>query len=201
MLSPFIALLSLATAFDLAMALPSNASILVQPDRAIFIQHVTIPCNRTFEAAKAALEAAVPALNTTYQSYLASGDAQGALAALQALPTLNSFVTPPRNFGALLALLNHTAKAVQYEIGNPLTATRMTQYELGVAVYTPIRVLLRESPEGVAGFEFDSPASALAQFQNANVDMIAKELDRNLTQVLVEAAGWERFGQWELSAS
>lgn len=199
MRSRIIALVSLAATFAFAMDPPPDRSLIVPPGETIVIQRVTIPCNRTFEAAKAALEAVVPPLNTTYQGYLSSGNAQGALAALQELPVLNNFILPPRNFGALLSLLNRAGKAVQYEIGNPLTATRMAQFAVGVALYTPIRVLLREDPDGVAGFEFDSPVSILGQFGNPQVDEIARELDRNLTQVLVEVAGWERFGQWEKS--
>jgi hypothetical protein len=34
-----------------------------------------------------------------------------------------------------------TRKAVQYEIGNPLTATRMTRHRMAAALYAPLRVL------------------------------------------------------------
>lgn len=102
---------------------------------------------------------------------------------------LNNFIVPPRNFGNLLSTLNKTEKAVQYEIGNPYTAARMIFHELGVALYAPIRVLLREE-KGVAMFEYDRPRSTLGQFGNNMVNEIARELDRNLTALLMDAAGW-----------
>lgn len=157
--------------------------------KAITIEHMTIKSNRTFEDTRSALEASLPPINTTYSTLLAAGDVNGALLALQSLPVLNTFIVPPRNFGNLLRTLNKTEKAVQYDIGNPYTAARMSSHELGVALYAPIRVLLREV-EGVAMFEFDRPRSTMGQFGNDEVNEIAQELDRNLTALLMGAAGW-----------
>jgi Domain of unknown function DUF302 len=42
----------------------------------------------------------------------------------------------------LLRIASLARKAVQYEIGNPLTATRMTQHQLPAALYAPLRILL-----------------------------------------------------------
>ncbi|KAL1856841.1 hypothetical protein Daus18300_010604 [Diaporthe australafricana] len=155
----------------------------------INIERTTIICNNTFEDTRAALEAALPPINTTYSSLLAAGDLDGALLALQSLPTLNTFIVPPRNFGSLLRTLNKTAKAVQYDIGNPYTATRMNYYDLGISLYAPIRVLLREK-DGVAMFEYDRPRSTMGQFGKDEVDKIAQDLDRNITALLMGAAGW-----------
>jgi hypothetical protein len=72
---------------------------------------------------------------------------------------------PARHGRALKRLL----RAIQYDIGNPLTASRMTEHQLSAALYAPIRVLLRESPEeGVVAFEYDRPASVFGQFNNAD---------------------------------
>lgn len=131
----------------------------------------------------------MPPINTTYSTLLAAGDVAGALRALESLPLLNTLIVPPRNFGNLLRTLNRTEKAVQYDIGNPYTANRMNYFELGISLYAPIRVLLREK-EGVAMFEYDRPRSTLAQFGNDRVDEIARDLDRNLTALLMDAAGW-----------
>ncbi|KAK9769696.1 hypothetical protein SCAR479_13634 [Seiridium cardinale] len=166
-------------------------------NRTIQITHVTIPCNRSFEEAKAALERAIPPLDLTFHASSKAGNFQAAHAALKALPTLNNFVLPPRNFGRLLNVLDREGKAVQYEIGNPLTATLMTQHELGVGLYAPVRVLLREDRNGEAFFEFDRPTSTMGQFEDDKVNVVARELDRDLTEVLVIAAGWETYGQWK----
>lgn len=160
-----------------------------QSTKIVSIEHTTILCNRTFEDTRAALEASLPPINTTYSTLLSAGDVAGALQALQSLPTLNTFIIPPRNFGNLLLTFNVTAKAVQYEIGNPYTATQMNFFELGISLYAPIRVLLREE-EGVARFEYDRPRSTMGQFGNDWVDDIAQDLDRNLTALLMNSAGW-----------
>jgi uncharacterized protein DUF302 len=61
--------------------------------------------------------------------------------------------------GAGYASKARARSAIQYDIGNPLTASRMTEHQLSAALYAPIRVLLRESPEeGVVAFEYDRPA-------------------------------------------
>lgn len=160
-----------------------------QSTKIVSIEHTTIICNRTFEDTRATLEASLPPINTTYSTLLAAGDVAGALRALESLPMLNTFIVPPRNFGNLLRTLNKTEKAVQYDIGNPYTATRMNYFELGISLYAPIRVLLREK-EGVAVFEYDRPRSTMGQFGNGGVDEIARDLDRNLTALLMDAAGW-----------
>jgi hypothetical protein len=45
------------------------------------------------------------------------------------------------------------SKAMQYEIGNPLTAERMTRYVLGAALYAPLRIVPYEDASGRAIFE------------------------------------------------
>lgn len=161
----------------------------VQFTKIVNIEHTTIVSNRTFEDTRAALEASLPPINTSSSTLLAAGDVTGALLALKSLPALNTFISPPRNFGNLLRTLNRTEKAVQYDIGNPYTATRMNSFELGISLYAPIRVLLREEG-GVAMFEYDRPRSTLGQFGDDRVDVIAQDLDRNLTRLLMDAAGW-----------
>lgn len=186
-LQRLVAWLSLACSVILCHTV--SAQHPAQHTKSVTIEHTTIISNRTFEATRSAVEASLPPINNTYSTLLAAGDVAGALLALQSLPVLNTFIVPPRNFGNLLRTLNKTEKAVQYDIGNPYTAARMGFHELAVVLYTPIRVLLREE-EGVAMFEYDRPRSTLGQFGNDGVDEIARDLDRNLTALLMDAAGW-----------
>jgi hypothetical protein len=53
----------------------------------------------------------------------------------------------------LLRTAGLARRAVQYEIGNPLTATRMTRHRLSAALYAPLRILLYDA--GRAVFEYD----------------------------------------------
>lgn len=211
----------------------------------VVIEHVRIPCRHGLAAARDALERAVPLLDdgTSFfrrrpgrprgdeeeeEEEEEAATSHGRRArALAALPPLSRFHRGPRDLGSLVrpppphpgAAGVGVGDVLQYEIGNPRTAARMLQRVPGVALYTPVRVLLWEyaatmTTSGHGGddgsnarnarsafFEFDRPASTMGQFGDPEVDRIAAELDRDLTDVLVVAAGWEWFGQWERGRS
>ena len=153
----------------------------------ISIEHVTIPSQRPFESVKAALERLVPRIDDGIFVLLRYGEAERARRELEQAPTLSIFGF--RDHGALLKIYGLQQKAIQYDIGNPLTASRMTEHQLSAALYAPIRVLLRESPEeGVVAFEYDRPASVFGQFNNADVNKVAEQLDLHLQAVLQKAA-------------
>src|SRR5215469_9343947 len=75
--------------------------------------------------------------------------------------------------GGLLHIAGLARKAVQYEIGNPLTAARMTQHRLSAALYAPLRVVLYEDEAGRAAFEYDRPSSLFDQFGDERVTAVA----------------------------
>ena len=52
-----------------------------------------------------------------------------------------------RDHGALLQIVGNIRNAVQYEIGNPLTASKMTRHQLPAALYAPLRVVLFEDEQ------------------------------------------------------
>ncbi|WP_317925174.1 DUF302 domain-containing protein [Cupriavidus sp. TA19] len=87
----------------------------------------------------------------------------------------------------MLAIAGLTRRSIQYDIGNPLTASKMTRHQLSAGLYAPIRVLLREDGDGGVGFEYDRPASVFGQFGSEEVNTVANQLDRDL-QALLEAA-------------
>ena len=93
-----------------------------------------------------------------------------------------------RDHGGLLQITGQPCKAVQYAIGNPLTATRMTKHQLAASLYAPLRVVLYETEAGHAVFEYDRPSSLLGQFGDERVTAVARELDASLERKLVKAA-------------
>jgi uncharacterized protein (DUF302 family) len=160
----------------------SNTSV-----RKITIDHVTIRSSNTFAAVRETLEALVPRLDDGFWTLLRLGLIDRARQQLEAAATLSIFES--RDHGALLAIAGLNRQAVQYEIGNPLTASLMTRHKVSAALYAPIRVLLLESPEGEVAFEYDRPASTFGQFGDESVDIVARKLDERLENVLRKAAG------------
>src|ERR1700733_9748072 len=152
----------------------------------ITVEHVTIRSSKAFAEARATLETLVPRLDDGYATLLRFGLADRALEQLEAAATLSIFAS--RDHGALLAIAELKRQAIQYDIGNPLTASLMTRHQVSAGLYAPIRVLLRESPEGEVAFEYDRPASTFGQFGDEAVDVVARKLDENLESVLHKAA-------------
>jgi uncharacterized protein (DUF302 family) len=154
--------------------------------RRIRVEHVKIESTKPFAQVKAALEDLVPPLDTAIPEALRQGDIGQAKEALRRGPKLAIFSA--RDHGGLLRVAGLARKAVQYEIGNPLTATRMTQHQLPAALYAPLRVVLYENEDGHAVFEYDRPSSLFGQFGDERVTAVGRELDASLERVLVNAA-------------
>jgi uncharacterized protein (DUF302 family) len=152
----------------------------------ITVEHLTIRSNNSFAAVRTKLEALVPALDEGFWTLLRFGLVDRAREELEAAPTLSIFGR--RDHGMLLAIAGLQRRAIQYDIGNPLTASLMTRHNVSAALYAPIRVLLSENPEGKVAFEYDRPISTFGQFGDKGIDVVAKKLDENLGDILERAA-------------
>ena len=153
--------------------------------RTIPVEHVTISSTKSFEDVRTKLLVLVPRIDDGIFTLLRYGESERALQELEACPPLMIF--GQRDHGALLAVAGLKRRSLQYDIGNPLTASKMTRHRLPAGLYAPIRVLLREDEDGAVAFEYDRPASVFGQFGDPQVDAVARELDRSL-QALLEAA-------------
>lgn len=153
----------------------------------ITIEHVTIPSTKTFDVVRQALEAAVPRLDPASAALLQAGWVEEARKQIERAAPLSIF--GHRDHGALLRIAGLERRAIQYDIGNPLTASRMTRHVLSAALYAPIRVLLREGADGSVAFEYDRPVSSFGQFGDEAVDRVAQELDDQLHGAQTAAAG------------
>jgi exonuclease VII small subunit len=152
----------------------------------IDVEHIKIASTKSFAEVKAALERLVPELDQGIFALLREGESERALKQLEAGPVLARFLS--RDHGSLLQIAGRQRKAVQYEIGNALTASRMTRHQLRAALYAPLRVLLYEDDSGQAAFEYDRPSSLFGQFGDERVTAVARELDASLERVLIDAA-------------
>lgn len=152
----------------------------------VAIEHVTIRSALSFDKVKEKLERTVPRIDDGIFVLLRYGEGERALSELEASAPLSIFSF--RDHGRLLLVAGQNRRALQYDIGNPLTASKMTRHNISAGIYAPIRVLLRENENGEVAFEYDSPASVFGQFQDSNVSAVAKDLDAMLSAALMAAA-------------
>jgi uncharacterized protein (DUF302 family) len=91
--------------------------------------------------------------------------------------------------GSLLRLAGQKRKAVQYVVGNPLFALRMTEHDVRAGLYPPLRVLLYEDEEGKTCLEYDRPSSLFGQFGDDRISPTAAMLDRKLEALAAAVIG------------
>jgi hypothetical protein len=136
---------------------------------------------------RTSLEALIPALDEEIPLLVSDGVTDRLKQRLEAAPELSIFLM--RDHGALLGLYGRARDAVQYEIGNPLTASTMTRYGLASALYAPLRVVLYENDDGGSRIEYDLPSSLFGQFGDERITKVAYGLDVALSRALSAAAG------------
>jgi uncharacterized protein (DUF302 family) len=162
---------------------PTKASV---TSHTIAIEHIRISSGRPFAEVRRKLEAKVPRLDTGIAEALRSGDQKRAKAYEESGSKLSIF--GDRDHGALLQISGRQRNAVQYDIGNPLTASKMTRHQLGAALYAPLRVALFEDEQGRGIFEYDKPSSYFGQYGDDRVTEVGRYLDAALEAVLRNAA-------------
>lgn len=155
--------------------------------RDIEISHVTIETTKPFAEVRAALESLIAQIDPEIPALLADGITDRLKQHLEAAPELSIFLS--RDHGGLLGIYGEVRRAVQYEIGNPLTASTMTRYNLAAGLYAPLRVVLYEEEDGGSRFEYDLPSSLFGQFGDERIAEVARGLDVALSRALSSAAG------------
>jgi hypothetical protein len=79
-------------------------------------------------------------------------------------------------------------KSLRIVMGNPLTMQAMTRHVPDAASYAPVTLLIDERAGGVQ-LSYDTMASLLAPYGNAEALRVARELDDKVGQLIAEAAG------------
>jgi Domain of unknown function DUF302 len=155
--------------------------------RPVTIEHVRITSKRPFAQVRAAIEGDLPRIDANITVMLSSGDQEGIRKYEEHGSKLFMFLE--REHGDLLAIVGRRRNAVQYEIGNPITASKMTRHNLGAALYAPLRVALFETESGEVVFEYDKPSTLFGHFGDERVTEVGLYLDRELEAALIKAAG------------
>jgi uncharacterized protein (DUF302 family) len=152
----------------------------------IAVEHIRISSRRLFVEVRRKLEGTVPKLDTGIAEVLRSGDQERVKIYEDKGPRLSIF--EKRDHGSLLQIWGKRRNAVQYEIGNPLTASKMTRHQLPAALYAPLRVVLFEDEQGRGIFEYDRPSSFFSQYGDGRVTEVGRYLDATLEAILFNAA-------------
>lgn len=153
----------------------------------ISVEHVRITSRRTFNEVRIAIEAEIPKLDENIRVLLSTGDQDRIREIDEHGPKLFMFLW--RNHGELLEIAGRKRNAMQYEIGNMITASKMTRHDLGASLYAPLRIALHETEAGDVVFEYDKPSTLFGQFGDEKISEVARSLDHELEAALVKAAG------------
>jgi uncharacterized protein (DUF302 family) len=158
----------------------------IMTKQTITVEHVRVESAKSFPDVRAALERTLPRLDPSLVKALGEGDVERAAREKKEGSELSIFLV--RDHGALLKISGKARNALQYDIGNPITASLMTMHRLAAALYAPIRVVLYENDAGQGVFEYDRPSTTFGQFGDERVTAVARGLDVALTLALTRAA-------------
>ncbi len=90
--------------------------------------------------------------------------------------------------GELLRLKGFDGKkAKQYQLGNPIMATKMTARNVSSGLYAPLRMLVHEDTDGTVLVEYDLPSSVFAQFNDPEIDQVSALMDKKVERLISAA--------------
>ncbi len=149
----------------------------------ISVQHVSISIEKTFSETCSRFESRMGRIDyACFNKMLSEGESEKAvrnyIKGIEGPLGLMIFNTI--DHGALLSLAGKTARARQYIVGNPLFALQMIQKDVRAGLYAPLRIYIREDGTDKSVIEYDLPSTLFGQFQNVEVDRVAKTLDQKL---------------------
>jgi uncharacterized protein (DUF302 family) len=160
-------------------------------EKRISVEHVRRTTDKPFDEVARAIERQLGRFEEgVYNSLTADGDVEQVRAKLEAMVGPSGFMLfRTADHGALLRLVGQKRKVIQYTIGNPLYAVRMTQHDVRSSLYAPLRVLLYQDEHGRTVLEYDLPSTLFGQFGNDKVNETATMLDHKLEALATEALG------------
>jgi len=72
---------------------------------------------------------------------------------------------------------------------NPRFAVRMLEASVPAGIEAPLRYYITENPDGTATLTYRTPSSVFAPYGNAELNVMARELDLIFERIAAEAAG------------
>jgi uncharacterized protein (DUF302 family) len=150
----------------------------------INVSHEQIALSGTYEAFIQNIEKVLNRLNPDWSSGLLSDPEAVKQHLIKVAGSSGLMIFGQQEHGKLLNIKGKPRKAIQYLIGNPLTAVEMTQYDIRAALYAPLRIIVYVGDDGVLYAEYDLPSTLFGQFGDANILKIAQGLDESILKVI-----------------
>ncbi len=149
-------------------------------DTQINVSHQRVALKGTYERFIQNLETVLNRLNPDWPSGLA-GEPEAVKQHLNKVAgDTGLMIFGLQEHGKLLNIYGKPRKAIQYLIGNPLTAAEMTIHDIRAALYAPLRVIFYEADDHVLYAEYDLPSSLFGQFGNDTILAESKGLHKKL---------------------
>jgi uncharacterized protein (DUF302 family) len=89
--------------------------------------------------------------------------------------------------GSLSTLGGSPAQAIQYVLGNPFIAQRMTIHDIRAGLYAPLRLYVYAQSPKATVIEYDLPSSLFGQFGDERIAPVAKSLDEKMKALVTRA--------------
>jgi uncharacterized protein (DUF302 family) len=153
----------------------------------ISVQHVSISVEKTFTETCSRFESRMGRIDyAAFNKMLTTGEPETAVQDyIKGIEgPLGLMIFNAIDHGLLLRLAGKTARGKQYVVGNPLIALQMTQKDVRAGLYAPLRIYIREDGPNRSVIEYDLPSSLFGQFQNVEVDRVARMLNEKLAAAI-----------------
>jgi uncharacterized protein (DUF302 family) len=154
-------------------------------DTSINVSHQRVALKSTYEHFIQRIETVLNRLNPDWSSGLLDDPESVKHHLNKVADSTGLMIFGQQEHGKLLNIYGKPRKAVQYLIGNPLTAAEMTRHDIRAALYAPLRIIFYEADDQVLYAEYDLPSSLFGQFGNDEILAVAKGLDKKLIDVIL----------------
>ena len=139
-----------------------------------------------FDEFRAAFEKAAPPFDfeSTYRIIAGGGTWDDVRSAAEANAPNGLMVYWSIDASPLMGLAGHRTKAVEYLLGNHVTAETMFRYNPRALLYAPLRVLVHAVSSDIAVFSIDRPSAVFVSLGIGAITAVGQELDRKVAALL-----------------
>jgi uncharacterized protein (DUF302 family) len=154
------------------------------------VTHVNFTSSKSYDAVIAAIEKQLGTFDAkvfgaAMKDVSNPADAEAKIHAMEGSSGFMLFDV--RDHGQLLSLKDRKAFGRQYEVGNPLIAVEMTKEDLRAGEYAPLRLCVYVGEDKMTHIDYDLPSTVFGRFKSAEIDKVAKDLDRKMDALIANA--------------